>query len=60
MKKKWICTMAKDIRCPERALDGLCQMEESNCSFRMENAPVSSQKQLDHVRKEKWFEKYYK
>lgn len=56
-KPKYICTLAKDInKCAY--FDGIqhCNNPESKCGMRHTN----NQTEKGYVRKDRWFEKYYK
>lgn len=53
------CTLAKDInKCPFCNKEIMeCTKSDIKCGFRREDEPVGNS---DYVRKERWYEKYYK
>lgn len=48
------CTLKTS--CPFKSSEKRCQLANNHCSYRKEEAPATDK----YVRKERWYEKYYK
>ena len=51
-----LCTLEEDICCPHRK-DGKCGINNEKCGFSMIE---KIEKPKKYVRKERWYEKYYR
>lgn len=62
MTKKYICTLPSEIKqCPFRSNDSKCNMDKDGCGFRkIEQEQEQDKTPSQYVRKERWYEKYYK
>lgn len=56
----YICKLDGDLECPNRLPDNIHCNNNINCGFCVEEAKPQEYKPKGYVRKERWYEKYYK
>jgi len=56
----YICKLASDLDCNNRLPDNIHCNNNVNCGFCVEEAKIQKSQAKGYVRKERWYEKYYK
>jgi len=59
IKEYGSCTLDPMLDCPKRTESGSCGVEQAGCSFRVVKGQQASSS-TPFVRKDRWYEKYYK
>ena len=57
---KYICNFDSDLYCPNRLSDHIHCNDNIQCSFCVEETKAQERNPKGYVRKERWYEKYYK
>ena len=57
----YICKLDSDLECPSKSPDNIhCNNNNTKCVFCVEEVKPQEYKPKGYIRKERWYEKYYK